>query len=759
MPSNSIKPAIIRNVQLAKLALSPFNVRRTPPTQDEANEMKASILATGVAQNLIVHSKREKGAETFLVAAGGRRLAALQALLAEERIADTFEVPVRVVSAKEAEEISLVENAQRVAMHPADEFEAFARLIENGSTIEQVATRFGTSPLNVERRMKLGKLHPDLLAIYRQGGMTLETCKALTLTSDHDRQMEAWNATENERRYNRDGLHHMVRRVLTADGIKSTSRVGKLVDPALYEAEGGTFERDLFAGDDDVAFTFENVALAEKLALAKLEEVAAPLREEWKWVEVGLELDTHRTGWSRLHEVAMDVPAELSDEESRVSARIQELEEFDDEDGWTEEMSEELDELYAKRADLIERIDENRGFTPEQKAASGVIVDAGHDGPMFAYGILNPSDITAIEDANRAARDAADAAARAEAERADEADRGTETASDDEDDSSGVAGGDKNHPDGSQNDEDGKVVATPAPAQAPPAPVILPGQPHGLARTAEAIENDEVGTGVKDAPIHTQALDLDLRQTRRQVVAAHLAGDFATAFDALLWQMASGIFRISYVTGRPLECNFRPERDAPGSAKLDDTAASALLAAHEEALTLDWLKLDPAEGFAALSALPDEDKQAIFAFCVSRMLVDHSTPVIEAMGARLAIDVAEFWRPTAETYWGRVKKDVALGAARECVGNQWAVDHQAQKKADLARSMERVFAQGQGVGIDDAGLACAKAWLPVGMAFSVEDETVATTEEQSTLADGDADDTTDEGAEIIQVPAFLRGAA
>ena len=140
---------------------------------------------------------------------------------------------MRVVSEKEAEEISLVENVVRSGMHPADEFEAFARMIDGGATIEQVATRFGTSPLNVERRMKLGKLHPDLLALYREGCMTLEACKALTLTSDHDRQWQAWETTENERRYNRDGLQHTIRRVLTAEGVKSNTRVGRLIDPKL----------------------------------------------------------------------------------------------------------------------------------------------------------------------------------------------------------------------------------------------------------------------------------------------------------------------------------------------------------------------------------------------------------------------------------------------------------------------------------------------------------------------------------------------
>ena len=743
--TSALKPTTIRSVPISKLAISPFNVRRSKTSAEDDAELKASILANGVGQNLIVHSKREKGTETFLVAAGGRRLRALEALLAVERIKPTFEVPVRVVSAEEAEEISLAENAQRVQMHPADEFEAFARLIDAGSTIEEVATRFGTSPLNVERRMKLGKLHPDLLALFREGCMTLEACKALTVTGDHDRQWQAWEATESERRYNRSGLHHTIRRVLTAEGLSSVSRIGRLVDPERYEAEGGTFARDLFGGHDGdgIVLTFECVALAEKLALDALKEHAAPLREEWKWVEVALEPEPHRTGWSRLNPVPIDVPDDVSVELDRACARIVELEEIDDEDGWTDEMGDELDALYEKRAELTMRADECLGFTPEQKAASGVIVGPGHDGVTEARGILNPDDIAAIEDANRAARAAAEAA---QAEQAsDGADANTTLNVDDAD------GGD-----GSRRDEDSTEPVT-----ATPVPAILPGQPAGIARTAEAIERGEVETERKDAPIHSQSLDLDLRQTRRQVLAAHVAGDFGSAFDMLLWQMAQGILTVYYVSGSPLECRFTAERDAAGTADLSDTAASGLLAAHKDALNLNFIEIkDASESFAALCALPDEDKQALFAFCVSTMLVRQSTPVIEAIGSRLNVDVAAFWRPTAENYWGRVRKDVCLAAASETVGTEWANNRKDQKKAVLAQSMETLFADGKGVSIAPEGIRAAKAWLPEGMAFAtIEGATDVPAGDGEVVADIPTGEDTDDGAKIITVPAFLRGAA
>jgi ParB family transcriptional regulator, chromosome partitioning protein len=44
------------------------------------------------------------------------------------------------------------------ALHPADEFEAFKALIDEGKGVEDVAARFGLSVLTVQRRLKLSAL-------------------------------------------------------------------------------------------------------------------------------------------------------------------------------------------------------------------------------------------------------------------------------------------------------------------------------------------------------------------------------------------------------------------------------------------------------------------------------------------------------------------------------------------------------------------------------------------------------------------------
>jgi ParB family chromosome partitioning protein len=152
----------VRNIPLDKLVLSPTNVRKTPPSAAEEAELKASIRARGLKQNLVVHRIGD-AKDVHAVIAGGRRLKALKELAAEGIIPADYKVPCLIEHPEEAVETSLMENTIRAAMHPADEFIAMAGLIDAGQPIDAVATRFGVSEKHVKQRLRLGKLARELL--------------------------------------------------------------------------------------------------------------------------------------------------------------------------------------------------------------------------------------------------------------------------------------------------------------------------------------------------------------------------------------------------------------------------------------------------------------------------------------------------------------------------------------------------------------------------------------------------------------------
>ena len=175
-------------ISLAKLTPSPANVRRTGAGAG-IEALAASIQAHGLLQSLVVRPKlNKKGQATdrYEVVAGGRRLTALKLLAKNKRIAKSTAVPCRVLDGEgvDGSEASLAENVVRVDMHPADQFEALARLQEGGTGIEDIAARFGVSAHTVRQRLRLAVVSLVLIQAYRDEVLTLDDLTAFAATED-----------------------------------------------------------------------------------------------------------------------------------------------------------------------------------------------------------------------------------------------------------------------------------------------------------------------------------------------------------------------------------------------------------------------------------------------------------------------------------------------------------------------------------------------------------------------------------------------
>jgi ParB family chromosome partitioning protein len=292
----------------------------------------------------------------------------------------------------------------------------------------------------------------------------------------------------------------------------------------------------------------------------------------------------------------------------------------------------------------------------------------------------------------------------------------------------------------------------------------------------EASEDDEIS---RHSPSAEQALRKEcgfrqllvdnLKAHRLQITRAHLAADFDVAFDLALYALCVDLFERFGYRSHPLDLR---AIETPLHSSLNDlsgTPADRLLEAQGRALDLDWLKLPPAVGFAALAALPTAAKQRLFARCIALCLKpqlaieDGADPVIEAAGRRLGIPFADFWRPTAANYWGRVKKAHGLAIGSEILGDRWARDHAGDKKPELAAALEIAFDPAKSIaciGLDQASREAAAAWLPPGMAYAEAALNNASADlqlDEATPLPADPDDA--EPAEIdltaAELPAFL----
>lgn len=264
----------IQTIPLSQLKASKLNVRKTGGKAVE--ELAASIRSGGLQQNLGV-IEAEKG---FEVVFGGRRLRALQQLAKAGELPPSLTegIPCRVLQPEEAQEASLAENTIREAMHPLDQFAAFAEMAEAGKPVADIAAAFGVTERVVEGRMRLSRVSPKLLNVYGDGGMTLEQLQAFAVTDDHAVQERVWKAAH----YDYDRQPDSLRRQLLSRTVTGKDSRVQLVGLEAYLAAGGTVRRDLFS--DTVTILDE--ALLDRLVDERAAELVADVQAEgWSWVE------------------------------------------------------------------------------------------------------------------------------------------------------------------------------------------------------------------------------------------------------------------------------------------------------------------------------------------------------------------------------------------------------------------------------------------------------------------------------------------
>lgn len=330
----------------------------------------------------------------FAVIAGRRRLLALSRLAEEGKVKATMPVPCRIAP-KDADlpEISLTENVMRVAMHPADEFEAFQRLIATGKSVADVAARFGVTEAVVLRRLALARVSPTLLTKYRAGELNLELLQAFTLTDDHNAQEEVWSQLQPW-----DRKPHTVRQMLASEDIPASDKRVRFVGLAEYEAAGGTIRRDLFA-EGEVGTYIADAAKLNRLVADKLQTLGEATRAEgWKWVEIQPEMEHQSISrYRRVYAPELPLSAEAQTEiDSLVEERDNLVNQLDNdgddaEDADGEPLYDRIDEIDRR----IQAIRRNRkaAYSDEARANCGVVVSIGHNGePAFVYGLLRKED-------------------------------------------------------------------------------------------------------------------------------------------------------------------------------------------------------------------------------------------------------------------------------------------------------------------------------------------------------------------------------
>jgi ParB family chromosome partitioning protein len=177
-----------------------------------------------------------------------------------------------------AEEDSLAENVHRAALHPLDQFRAFQASRQKGQSEEEIAAAFFVGVNVVKQRLRLATVSEKLLDVYADDGMSLEQLMAFTVTDDHVRQEQIWEALQ--RSYSQEP--YQIRRMLTERTAPCPLASTPMSRPAASSC-AISFSRTTADGWDNVGLL--DGLVAEKLK-AEAEKIAA---EGWKWTEVNVD--------------------------------------------------------------------------------------------------------------------------------------------------------------------------------------------------------------------------------------------------------------------------------------------------------------------------------------------------------------------------------------------------------------------------------------------------------------------------------------
>ena len=366
-----------RDVSFNKLVLSQANVRRIKAGVS-IEELAEDIARRTLLQSITVRPVLdENGAETgmFEIPAGGRRYRALELLVKQKRLARNAPIPCVVRTEGTPEEDSLAENVRRAPLHPLDQFRAFLALREKGQSEEEIAAAFFVSVNVVKQRLRLAAVSPKLLDIYAEDGMTLDQLMGFTVSSDHERQEQVWEAIQ--RSYNKEA--YQIRRLLTEGAVRASDKRAQNVGED-YITAGGAVMRDLFQNDD--GGWLQDARLLDRLVAEKLERDAQAIHAEgWKWVEVATDFPYGHTYGLR-HISGERQP--LTDEETAtLDALRAEAEQLEEAHADADEIPEEVDQRLGEIETAIAAIEERPvSYDPVEIARAGAFVSIDGSGRL-----------------------------------------------------------------------------------------------------------------------------------------------------------------------------------------------------------------------------------------------------------------------------------------------------------------------------------------------------------------------------------------
>ncbi|WP_299749557.1 ParB/RepB/Spo0J family partition protein [uncultured Tateyamaria sp.] len=635
-------------IPLAKLVVHPENVRaKTSDTEPESDIMglATSIKAIGLINPLTVQ-KLDSG--KWGVLAGKRRLAALGALVEAKAIKKSIKVSCNElpVDFNATTALSFAENDTVRQMSPIDEFDAFAKMIDEGMAPDAIALAIGQTEARVKERLRYSLVAPALREAARAKEITLDVMKAFANHPDHDVQIEVYEALSEAGQLQ----SWAIREKLRNRGVKVSDGIGQLVSET-YQERGGEVAGDLIPEHS----VLNDNALIEEILLEKLQEAAEAERAKhgFAWADAQRSLD-----WQEMQAFGRVYPQETELDEAaqkRLDAIVERLNAIEE-----EQQTEEIDDKTADALDdeweaLSEEATElQEAYTEEDLQRAGVMAHWQGSSVTITVGLVRPEDDETATDASSKATDAANS---------------------------------------------GELT-------------------------------------------YSASLESDLGVERAIALGAALCTDHGLADDLLKYKTITDVLG---PVPRTYQLSVSASIAERPHAKPEGMDQSAIHAMEDFKSKLDLSFLEAGSPLACFEAFRDL-KPAMKAKLVAYALAQTIRPglasgrtgdVFKDLEAAIMPNIRDFWRPTGEAFFGRLKLDWLVSILKDDLGmSDEAVNLAGGRKAAAVEFMERLFAEPYATLTEDQFAAVA-AWAPEGMQAhgSAADQNTAEEPEQAIAAE------------------------
>lgn len=157
-----------QSIKISLIHKSSVNVRGKSFDGSEFNDLVASIKEKGVLVPIIV---RQISNGEYEIVAGRRRIRAAKVVGLEK-----IPAIIKKLTDNEAKEVQIIENLQRLDVHPLDEGLAYRQLIEKSFpvkySVDSIAVKVGKSKDYIRQRLFLTNLNEKSAKAYREGKIT-----------------------------------------------------------------------------------------------------------------------------------------------------------------------------------------------------------------------------------------------------------------------------------------------------------------------------------------------------------------------------------------------------------------------------------------------------------------------------------------------------------------------------------------------------------------------------------------------------------